>query len=475
MWFNTRLNRAYTRVVQEAVTAEYGFSDLYPMYLVGDDSIAGLPDDYEGLRRLEAYNLCALQSQASKQLLDNEQAELTRLFYRSDGGIYGSLARAIGNGCSHDLQGSVVFAGPHMAAGLKAQIHMFQRRGADVEFCDAIMHTARLYWLQLVYDEDGVEVVRNIPLPICAASVATGGLGFVGIGKIPNDLLRPLSWPSDDALNEAHRLVSEQWQLRNPKVVAQGLATRSFAADVLLETDDVVRVLEAAVLDSNMPGGLKRNIMRAWHKECATALALYELEERKTSHPFAAERPRLQTEDERLLFNAIMAARQAVATLTETITNTRFGQPLQPWDSSWNLATDAISSALQTAASAPGVIKKGQTSTGVKLTPIELVARLTNRGSGTLLRLKEQAGAYANVFIDGTLSHPTIFGLIAPKHYVLVDFALETVLRVLQRDDRFTQATVYNLPRIRALMDMAALSIEDWLSKHAHWGKQQHY
>jgi hypothetical protein len=429
MWFNTRYNKAYTHAVQRGVEVEYGFPELKDYYIVGDDSLLATTSEFEGLRRLEAYDRSNLASQAIKQMVDDGQAELTRIMHRADGSVKGSLVRAICNGASNDMQGSRVVPGPHMAQSLKTQIHMWVRRGFDYSAAERLLNVAVKYWVKLRVRRHDSDSASNVAIPdaIIRGSVQTGGLGVTMPGVLPPDLKLPVVLGKSKVRDEIVRAVGKQWQMRNLHVAAHMTQQRFAGHGLTIDNDTILNALRGGVYGSNTPTMLSMLADQADHGEWE--LAINDWLERGGSRLGYLEVKAAPRE----LAKAVEAGMERVGRVYKELSHcAEVPSDLVRWTSPWSNASALAAIALGPSAGAPGALDTVRRQ-GKKVSRAEVANILCGR-SRALADLHMQVGSMANQFIEGKVSKPLSVGLVSPAHYVLVDLALTEVVGYLRHE-----------------------------------------
>jgi len=427
MWFNTRYNKAYTHAVQRGVEAEYGFPTLKDFYIVGDDSLLATLSEFEGLRRLEAYDRSNLASQAVKQMVDDSQAELTRIMHRADGSVKGSLVRAICNGASNDMQGSRVVPGPHMAQSLKTQIHMWVRRGFDYSAAERLLNVAVKYWVKLRVRRSGSDSAVNVTIPdaVVRGSVRTGGLGVAMPGVLPPDLKLPVSLGKSKVRDDIVRAVGKQWQMRNLQVAAHITQQRFAGYGLTIDNDTILNALRGGVYGSNTPTVLSMLADQADHGEWEIAIAAWS--ERGGAQLGFVDCKAVPSE----LVEAVDVGMQRVGRVYKELSNSaEVPSDLVRWTSPWSNASALDAIALGPSAGAPGALATVRRN-GKKVSRAEVANMLSGR-SRALADLHLQVGSMATQFIEGKVSKPLSVGLVSPAHYVLVDLALTEVVGYLR-------------------------------------------
>jgi len=470
MWFNTRMNRAYSSVVQKYVENEYGFPKTRGEYLVGDDSVLCSNTEYEGMRRLEGYDLCGFNSQAAKQLVDSTQTELTRIMHRADGSVNGSICRAIGNGCSHDLQGGRAFRGPHTASGLRDQMHMWIRRGYDRNVGKIMLEVMLDHWVQLTYiDDDGRLIKNKVPRVVVWGSTLDGGLGVAMPGETPPRLVVPLIIPACKRKQQAHASIAKQWDLRNPKLAANSLASRCKRLGLTADVDLATRALEGAVVASNLPAGVRSDVQHAEHKAFANALAA---RERKGNGMHNATR--CTAEPDALDDDLLRVSKTVIRQTVNAISSLHASGSLTGWMDLWTMADIAACSALGSASSAPGILSTIK-QMGRPISKYAAVSRLSVGTTSALARLRSRAGALTRSMIDDKIQHPPMFGLVASGHYVLVNLALDIGIRVLRSKAKYSTVDQCEVDNINNHLLLLASRVEQFIASDDVLGCQQRY
>jgi hypothetical protein len=471
MWFNTRFNRAYSHAVQRGVEEEYGFRELEHLYLVGDDSLLASPTEYETLRRLEAYDLSGLKSQASKQMADDEQAELTRIMHRSDGTVSGSLMRAICNGASGDMQGMGVNPGPHMAQSLKSQLQMWVRRGADYDVVETCRREAIGYWVHLrIKDDAGKVQSKRIPLQIVESDERHGGLGLCPVGEIPARLVEPVLLSRNNFRSAVTKNVAAQWDVSNASRAADHANRRFWQQGYSLDKTRAEHCLVEGVYGSNQPMQLMVLQAQSEHGDWAEAISEWERRggaSRGTQPIGLGLKAKVDVASAWGLLAVDGMRRQLVRRVPDKL--------VRRWEAPWSRVNTLEAVALGTAAGAPSVLNDVRVK-GRRVPKLSVVRKMCARHR-TLPALMSQVGTALDSFVNGRIDRPQSVGLIAPKHMVLVDLALTEGMRKI------------NLAEVQTTHNNAWLESEEggdflrllnhkleWAIKQdPYWGPQQGY
>lgn len=465
-WFNTRFNRGYTKAVQSGVEAEYGFDVLKHRYLIGDDSLLAAWGEYEALRRLEAYDLDNLQSQASKQMVDDEQAELTRIMHRADGTVSGSLLRGIANGLSGDLQTGGVRPGAEMCRALSDQSHMWIRRGMNLRVGRVVLEEAIKYWGHLRVRDDAGKV-SSVPIPrlIIFGSALDGGLGVSHFGEVAPRLNKPVPKPRTDFKAAVEKHARAQWNIRNAGVAAGEAAYRFDQRGLHFPAARAESEMAGSVYQSNRPHGLR---LLQENADGGEASEQY----RKWIESGGARSTR-----EVPVSSAEVRAHHAGLSAIREVQRSGLKQrshPVRRWESPWTLANVAESAALGSAAAAPGALDDVRDG-GVRVPRAMAIRRMVKPKQG-LAALVTEAGRLTHGFLNGNIKKPAGVGLIAPKHSVLVDLALTAALRIYdmntQDDSSYSD---YNTGLGATVLQRLAFGFEVAIAKDPYWGPQQGY
>jgi len=469
MWFNTRFNRAYSYAVQRGVEDEYGFNRLQRLYLVGDDSLLASYGEYEAMRRLEAYDLSGLKSQASKQMIDDEQAELTRIMHRADGRIVGSLVRAICNGASSDFQSSATRPGIAMAQALKSQHHMWARRGMKRGLANQLLKQALKYWVHMrVPGADGKMVSVPLPTAIMEGALVDGGLGAVGLGVVARRLRLPLLKHTGNFSAELEKRAAEQWDLRNPKMASGYAWSRFQEAGFEMDAKRARLQLEASVLQSNTPDGLTYLADHAASSALAESVAVW-------VHSGGNQKPWRHSDlNVKWTMRAWGAAEKCLESMTDKIQSDSMSQDLRSWVSPWAKTSAIEAHVLGPVASAPGILDTIKRR-GVRVSKARVIARMAI-GDRSLQDLFGTMGRLTTGFLQGQIVKPQSVGLVAPKHSVLVDLALAAAMQQLLAWQNFTWQSAYLSTGVgHDLLTWLSARIEWWVARHPLWGAQQGY
>jgi hypothetical protein len=471
MWFNTRLNKAYSQAVQRGVEREYGFNELRDYYLIGDDSLLKASTEYEGLRRLEAYDLSGLASQASKQMLDDEQAELTRIMHRADGSVHGSLVRALCNGASSDTQGGAVRPGTQMAQSLMDQAHMWYRRGFDAGPLATTMDEAAKYWVHLrIRDERGRVVPVAIPDALLKGNTLDGGLGYVAPGVVAPRLVHQFSAKASGFRAALDKHVSAQWNLRNPSQAATKLWQRTRARGMEIDAGRVAAQLESGVFTSNRPDGLAMLETQADHNNLAAAIQQWE-----DQHTAGQPRFKAHTLNAAKMIRLVDAGWTEVAAAAREWDVNKMHYSKLRWDSPWSLTNILESNCLGTAAGAPGILSAVYKD-GSRLRRSNAIKMMSD-GHHAQVRLTKMVANMSDAFLDGRIKHPQSVGLIGSKHSVLTDLALTACILEMERlsDRGADTAMLPTTEQGAATMQMVQAILEHKILEDPYWGPQQGY
>jgi hypothetical protein len=471
MWYNTRFNKAYSAAVQRGVENEYGFNVLLDYYLIGDDSLLGTASEYEALRRLEAFDLDDLDSQPEKQMIDDEQAELTRIMHRKGGYVKGSLLRGLFNGASSDMQSGINRPGPTMAQSLKDQLSMWIRRGFDEDMANKMMPVLAKYWLTLrIRRDDGQVGSKNIPHALLVGAEEDGGLGFTKHGELGMRLRIPMVAASSGFGDALDKHVAAQWSLRNPKFVGAWLHQSVSRMGLTLSgAARTAEQLEAGVFKSNRPPALAMLEENADHNAYWESVCDW-MDKGGHIDPWTLDSPRIIAAAAEACVHGWKAIKQFENDTKPRPIKTDWDE----WDSPWALASSAEASALGPAAGAPAALDNIHWGRQ-KLSRSDAIRRLAQDSKG-LAKLFQYVGPLADFFLDGKIPRGTSVGLVAPKHTVLVDLALTSALnhtlpRFLRRKKHMQQA----MDDIASVIRIATCVFEKELAHHPQWGRQLHY
>jgi len=471
MWFNTRFNKAYSHAVQRSVEGEYGFNTLEDYYLIGDDSLLGVFSEYEALRRLEAFNLCGLDSQAEKQMIDSDQAELTRIMHRKGGSVFGSLLRGLCNGASSDMQSGVTRPGPDMAASLRTQLSMWVRRGFEAERASAKMPILARYWLRVrIRCEDGSMSDKCLPQALVLGAEEDGGLGFVGHGVLARRLRMPFHGRRSGYGDAIDKHVAAQWKLRNPTLVGAWLHedVRRRGCE-LRGTSRVAEQLESGVFKANRPAVLSMLEEQADRTEYWKAVEEW-MEQGGHVSPWRPENCKTIEMAGKASQIGWTVINQFEADLGTTPNDTDW----KTWESPWTHAMIAESSALGPAAGAPGALDNVLWD-GKKLSRGSAIRKLAEDSRG-LAGLIESVGPLTDLFLEGRVPKCASVGLVAPKHSVLVDLALTSAINWLVPKLIWREKTVQHaIDKAVGVLRITSCVLENGLARHPKWGRQLHY
>jgi hypothetical protein len=479
MFFNTRYNRLYSKVVNYGVEQYYGFKPLEKSYYVGDDSISRTDTEYEALRRLEAFNLCGLASQSTKQSVDSDIAELTRIVYRDGDKMCGSLLRAINWGSSGDMQTPVLQCGSHMAGGIRDQLRMWVRRGFREDRAEELFRFATAHWAKWTFKHKGKEYRVPVPRQVMAGSERTGGLGCPSLFGEGLEMV-PALGPLDQQAEQQIRYAGKHWKARNADVIQNRFNRRMYDLGLNAPNQMVERQLKESIVKSQLPYTLARQYRRGLNYfEYARYSAWLERggQVRKQEIPVSAHD-----------YNSLY--RHGVVTienLTKQIRERGKHRPYNHWLSNWSLADAAATTALGNAAGAPAVLRalrvrrknekydvecpSVERERGRTLKRSEAIAKLSeNQSNGYLKRLQEQAGTLRNLYLDEEICKPMSTGRVAGKHLVLVDLALESMAVAWHNNMGMMYDSDYEIT-IAAL----ARDIESYVADHNYWGGQMTY
>jgi hypothetical protein len=348
---------------------------------------------------------------------------------------------------------------------------MWQRRGADPKWVLIAMQCASEYWLKLrVRNDDGTSTNIALPRSLIVGSTMDGGLGFNPPGVVAPRLTVPFKEPPRRYIGAVHKVMSGQWDLRNPTVVASALQRRCHSAGLQVDSTLAIRVLEAAVFQSNMPPQLVVLAEQAHQADYAAALHSWLRLSANTKSP-------TYTEDSQAIVPpyVLRAAVSGLRRCGDTLRGTRRPEELKGWTSNWTLANQAVSAALRTAASAPGLLDTMRDQRGSVLSTTEAVTALSGHNSTAYCRLKSQATRLTSAFLEGKIRHPPSLGLIASKHSALIDFALNEGLRAMSGFLPVMREAAQLMLHVNTCLTHLAFQLEHLLVVDPYWGPQQQY
>lgn len=186
-FINTTHNKYYQYAVEMTHRRMYKCWAIRRSNVLGDDMSGTAAAEYRALRFLQLTDAMGLDAQAIKQLLSPFRTEYLRVMHTKNE-LRGSLVRSIANATSSDAQGQPCDNGPEAARGVNDVIHVFCRRGADIELVESWRYVLVQAWAHVRVRRHNKQVTIECPRGLLTSSQSSGGIGchrYLGHGTIP--------------------------------------------------------------------------------------------------------------------------------------------------------------------------------------------------------------------------------------------------------------------------------------------------